>query len=188
MLSVSVQSIERNPYLLFEIEPYYRRSTRNIYTIRYLETFDKQILLRDNAFKKDYGNCLIFCLFARGGYYSDRNLFGKSLVFYPHMHGKREVLRMDMEQYIHRPRRVQCDRIDLDKTNLDKQVENVSLHMMIMEKVLVHLPVSEELCMQPSGDDLDHAYDYPDFYSLEWSRKKGQQQLEKQANIYKRFA
>ncbi len=147
MLYLSIHGHNQQPYIRFEIEPYYARLKRRIDTEQDIDMFDNRILLRDTELKERLGLWLILCLLVQYKF-PDRKDRSWSCVVYPHFRGKQAVLRTDTETYQYMPEREYCGELLLESLDMDLEAENTPYKQTLAERVLTYLPISEELCMQ----------------------------------------
>lgn len=142
MLCVSLQKKQDTSKIRFEIEPYYRRKNRIICSVKEISSYNTKILLRDSELKKNLGYSIALSLLIP--IETDDGFKNFSVIAYPHLHGKIPVIRTDEEFYQYKKERTFCEEIILPNNDAD----NIPKDYMITlaEKVLTHLPISEELC------------------------------------------
>lgn len=147
MLWISVHRQDSEPYLKLELESYYRKLNRRIYTEKSIDVFDKKILLRDQEFKLNLGFSLILLLLVDKGLADYKGRYWAALV-YPHYRGQQTVIRLDEEVYHEQPQRKFCCTIPLFGLSMEQEAKNRSFRKVLAENVLKYLPISEELCMR----------------------------------------
>jgi hypothetical protein len=139
MLYLSTQNQDKDPVLIFEIEPYYEKINRQIHTERQLETFDIQALLDDDVFMDDVGRKLVLGLLVSGNLKDSKGRLWAQIV-YPHERHGIPVLRIDEEPYEYKPHRRFCASLPLPTLNMSEAVRNEALKIKIATMVLEHLP------------------------------------------------
>ncbi|MFN3700703.1 MAG: hypothetical protein ACK4VI_04170 [Alphaproteobacteria bacterium] len=158
MLYLTLRERDGDVYIIYELEPHYRRQNRRIDTVKYINSHDSRLLLRDDALKDSLGFSLILGLFTNGIHQTDPDLrIWWSQIVYPHLHHGKSVLRLDAEPSGYKPVRQKfCGELLLPTLDYDALLDDESFKRTLAEYVLRYLPISEELCLM--HEDLKAAH------------------------------
>lgn len=147
MLYMTIRRKADYGHVIFEMEPYYKRSRRYTRRSYEIDVFEKQLLLRDDELKEKIGFGLVLSLFIYGENEHDPENRVWSQIAYPHFEGAQTVIRLDMEPYRYKSSRVYCGELLLPSLNMDIVVRDESFKRTLSEHMLRYLPITAELCM-----------------------------------------
>lgn len=140
MLCLSIQDWDHNPYLRFEIEPYYPRQNRRVYSEQDLVSLDNHAILEDAEFLEELGFRTILRLLVVG---KSRGQSWAQII-YPHQRRVNAVLRVDEEFYEYKPHRIFCADILSVTLEKDQVLKDKNLMTKIGKTILTYLPLQAE--------------------------------------------
>jgi len=149
MLCLSFHYKDQSGYIRFESEPYYSRLNRLRHTSKDIDIVDKGLLLRDAVFKESLAFSILLSLLVGKSYPNgkERDL---AQIVYPHMSQGNTVIRIDEEKYEFKPHRQFLEELPLPSLDKDQVYPDEGFKQVLAERILTHLPISEELCMHES--------------------------------------
>lgn len=154
MLRLTLQGLKHNPCIAFDLKPFYRYKDRLPEFNETLPGFDTALLLRNQAFKERLGFFSLLSLVSEES--GEQYLRGKpcGLVIFPDYRNFEYVLSRGLQPYDIRDEDVPCGSLPIDDLNKDALLDDIPFQVIVAEKILKHLPISEELC-KAGGPDRD---------------------------------
>ena len=144
MLCLSLHSKNESGYIRFEIEPFYADKKRLPDLAKDIDVCDTQILLRNSVFKEGLAFSILLSLFCRSS--AEDKERDMAQLIYPHIYEGNTVLLTDAEKYEFKPHRQFLEELPLPSLNEDQVYDDESFKQTLAERILTHLPISEELC------------------------------------------
>jgi len=145
MLCLSVNQSQAEPSINIESSPYYAYGHRWVASVKQLEVFDKEILLRDTEFKKDLAFRIILHLFVEN---KITLIYQKpcSMMIYPHLKGNQEIIAIGLQVPFDTPKRKCVKKLPIAGIGWDYLMDDEDFKQTLAENILTHLPISKELC------------------------------------------
>jgi hypothetical protein len=137
MLCVRIEKRGDASYLVFESEDYYRRPTRRVAMECFYSDFSPEALLKNVDLYESTIESILLCLFSSEDHYKQHALL------YPHHRNKKQLLRIDVEEPLFKPKRDFCTELERPSYDFISLVHDFGFKSKIARIILKHLPMKD---------------------------------------------
>lgn len=140
MLCMSVHGENSNFYLRIELDEYYRKRDRAVFSEQKLNTFDPKILLNDELFYQKTIDYIITNINVLIQMHKDE-IKSREMLIYPFFRNDKDVLRVDEEDYKYVKTRKHCADVYIEMNKINNLNECIEFQSSIAQAICKHLPL-----------------------------------------------